>query len=98
MKFRETKYNIGDVVWKMADGKPIAYEILSVQSFICKEKCNSTLVLIQQNKYSLRRYNQPTFATYTESETDLDKNYATSKKELMLKIFGDCLESGIIVK
>ena len=79
----ETKYDINDSFWIINREEPLELIVTSLNAEVTK---NGTTV-----RYTLRGTTQDaSYAGMTEEE--LDKSFCKTKKDLMIKLFKDCLE------
>lgn len=89
MKFPESKLNIGDTLYDLS-GKDIR------QWSIVWIKCIINRDLQPEIVYGIKKVT----SGYESSiyEFQVGKDYFTSKKELFVYTFGDCLTEGLVVK
>ena len=83
----KTKYNIGDTFWKIFKDVPTAFTIDKILITVSKNTIEINYTLLVCGGY-----------TYTYSEESLDCNFTKTKKELLCRIFNDCIEDGKVLK
>ena len=89
MKFPESRLNIGDTLYAIS-GKDIA------QWSVIWIKCAIDRDLQSKITYGIKKVTTGYENVLYESQ--VGKDYFTSKKELFMCTFGDCLTEGLVVK
>ena len=89
MKFPESKLNIGDTLYELNGKDIIEWRVHWISCFINKDP-------VKQISYGIRKVS----TQYEKSiyESLVGTSYFTSKKEMFLHLFGDCLTEGLVVK
>lgn len=90
MKFKETKYNIGDKFYRLYDNSIREYTVSCVNAKIGPN------VNDERHLYELSYLGNRCTSHFTESE--LEKCFFASRRDLMLSMFPDEFEDGLIVK
>ena len=83
-----TKYNIGETLQRVFKDVPTEFTISKILVTIGKSTIETSYLLLERCSG----------CSYTYSEKSLDSNFAKTKKELLCKIFSDCIEDGKVLK
>ena len=92
MKFKETKYDIGDVFYKMSQNKIVQYDIIGIEIYCDKYYNEKEFYRLYDN---LNKCSVGCSAIPVER---LEKEYHRTKKDLMLSMFPNEFKDGLIVK
>lgn len=90
MKFKETKYNLGDKFYKLCENNIREYVVS------CVKVCVGHGYQDETHCYELNYLDNCYTRYYTEEE--LEEMFFTSKKDMMLSMFPDEFKDGLIVK
>lgn len=90
MKFKETKYNLGDKFYKLYENNIREYVVSSIRVCVGRGYPDET------HCYELKYLDNNYTRCFTEEE--LERMFFTSKKDMMLSMFPEEFEDGLIVR